>query len=162
MSFDFNITGVIETLDRERIHSDLVSSFVVYTVGDHYRFYGTVSTNQVTTFTFQTGFVIADNGYSNNPVVFSIVHSRSPLTVIFTSSSISPPFLVEYTFSVHVALESEELLKYLVVENAIIQKLVHNGVHGWLSLNPIRSGIWNVTMNKSELGEVILSGVLTD
>lgn len=104
-------------MDTGRVTSDTGCSFHIHPLGSRYRFYATVPINQITIFTINSGFIVAENGYSNNPVVFSIVHSWNPLTVTIASTGFRPPFLVEYSFSVNVDLKSEEMWKFVNVEN---------------------------------------------
>ena len=137
-------------MDTGRVASDPGCSFHIHPIGSRYRFYATVPSNQITNFTFNSGFVVAENGYSNIQVVFSIVHSWVPLTVTITSTGIAPPFLVEYTFSVNVDLGSEEMLKYVDVKNGIIRTLTHQGTRGLLTVNPVNCVTLSVTVMKGK------------
>ena len=137
-------------MDTGRVTSDTGCSFHIHPLGSRYRFYATVPINQITIFTLNSGFIVAENGYSNNPVVFSIVHSLNTLTVTITSTGFRPPFLVEYSFSVNVDLKSEEMWKFVNVENGIVDTLVHQGTQGWLLVYPMNCGTWSVTMMKGE------------
>ena len=150
VSFEFNVTGVIDSMNMDNVISEPSCSFHVHPVGSRYRFYATVSSNQITNITFNSGFIVAENGYINNPVVFSVVHSWEPLTVTMKSSGITPPFLVEYSFSVNVDMRSEEMVNFVEVKNGAIQTLEHHGIRGWLLVNPMSCGTWSVTMMKGE------------
>ena len=66
------------------------------------------------------GVFTSENGKTNERIVFTVVRSAEPLTVSFRMSSMSPPFIVLYTFSVDVILTGEELMQFITVNNGIV------------------------------------------
>ena len=78
-------------MDTGRVTSDTGCSFHIHPLGSRYRFYATVPINQITIFTINSGFIVAENGYSNNPVVVFIFKNFYKITKKIKKKRIQTP-----------------------------------------------------------------------
>ena len=100
----FNTTGRIDQIHQSFIVTSPSGTCNIYGMQPNYQLRCNDITNPRTQVSMNAGVFTSENGKTNERIVFTVVRSTEPLTVSFRMSSMSPPFIVLYTFSVDVLL----------------------------------------------------------
>lgn len=144
----FNTTGRIDQIHQSFIVTSPSGTCNIYGMQPNYQLRCNDITNPRTQVSMNAGVFTSENGKTNERIVFTVVRSTEPLTVSFRMSSMSPPFIVLYTFSVDVILTGEELMQFITVNNGIVTDVAHYGSQGRFTVCPQHSGDVMVTLRK--------------
>ena len=144
----FNTTGRIDQIHQSFIVTSPSGTCNIYGMQPNYQLRCNDITNPRTQVSMNAGVFTSENGKTNERIVFTVVRSTEPLTVSFRMSSMSPPFVVLYTFSVDVLLTGEELMQFITVNNGIVTDVAHYGSQGRFTVCPQHSGDVMVTLRK--------------